>query len=700
MSNRSITLQPSHVSSNMERWRNLGIIAHIDAGKTTLTERILLKTGLIHRTGEVHDGNTTMDFGALEREKGITITAAATQAHWHSARHPDHRLTIIDTPGHIDFSIEVERSLRVLDGAVAVFSAVEGVQPQSETVWRQARRYRVPLIAFVNKMDRVGADYERVVRQMRDRLGAHPATIGWPLGAEEAYVGTYDLVDETLWTWDADGNAAQRPWTDEERGKMQVRRNLLIEAVADADDAVLAVYADGGVVDAQLLRAGLRRATLAGKLVPVLPGTAFKNKGVETLLDAVVDYLPSPLDRPAVEAVVDEKSGEVVVALPPDASGPLVGLVFKVVTAAHGTLAFLRVYSGSAKVGDQVWVSGRDSNSRIGRLAVVMADKTVDVDSAQAGEIVAVAGWKDVATGDTVAAPGRHLRLERIRAAQPVLAWAVTASTATDLPKLSSGLARLTMEDPSFSVSVDEDTGETLLWGMGELHLEIKVETLKRDYGVAVRTGTPRVAYQETIARATGVVEGAVKKQTGGQGQYAVVRLSIEPREDGENVFVDKIKGGAIPRNFIPAVEKGMHDALKQGPKGHPVVGVTVTVVDGAFHPTDSSDLAFQKAGALAVAEALKQAGSVVLEPVMRVSVETPPEYVGDVIADLQRRHGRLNNLQEQEGRAEVEAKVPLAQLAGYTTTLRSLTQGRAAGSMELAGYEPEVAAPALRKAA
>ena len=688
-------------SNNMERWRNLGIIAHIDAGKTTLTERILLKTGLIHRTGEVHDGNTTMDFGALEREKGITITAAATQAHWHSARHPDHRLTIIDTPGHIDFSIEVERSLRVLDGAVAVFSAVEGVQPQSETVWRQARRYGVPLIAFVNKMDRVGADYERVVRQMRERLGARPATIGWPLGAEEAYTGTYDLVDQALWTWDTDGNATVRPWTDEERAQMQLRRNLLIEAVADADDAVLAVYAEGGAVDGELLRAGLRRATLAGKLVPVLPGTAFKNKGIETLLDAVVDYLPSPLDRPAVHAEVDEKAADSTpLELAPTPAGPLAGLVFKVVAHSHGTLAFLRIYSGALKVGDQVWLSGRDSNLRIGRLAVVMADKTVDVTEAQAGEIVAVVGWKEVGTGETVAAPARHLRLETIRTQTPVLAWAISPAAATDLPKLSAGLARLTLEDPSLTVSVDAETGETLLWGMGELHLEIKVETLKRDFGVAVRTGTPRVAYQETPARAVGPVEGLLKKQTGGQGQYALVRLLLEPNEIGENVFVDKIRGGAIPRNFIPAVEKGMHDALKQGPNGHPVVGTTVTLVDGGFHATDSSDLAFQRAGAMAVQNALKEAGTVVLEPVMKVAVQTPPEYVGDVISDLQRRHGRLRDMREMEGRAEVEATAPLAQLAGYTTTLRSLTQGRAAGSMELSGYEPEVAASTLRKAA
>jgi len=697
--NTRTNLRPNSVQA-MERWRNLGIIAHIDAGKTTLTERILWKTGEIHRTGEVHDGNTTMDFGDLEREKGITITAAATQAHWHSARHPDHRLTIIDTPGHIDFGIEVERSLRVLDGAVVVFSAVEGVQPQSETVWRQARRYGVPLIAFVNKMDRVGADFERVVGQMRERLGARPVAVAWPLGAEDAYSGDYDLIDQVLWTWDTDGTATLRPWTDEERGQMQLRRNLLIEAVADADDAVLAVYADGGTVEADLLRAGLRRATLAGKLVPVLPGSAFKNKGVETLLDAVVDYLPSPLDRPAVKAEVDDKAGNTSVELAPTPDGPLAGLIFKVVAHSHGTLAFLRLYSGSLAVGDQVWLSGRDSNLRIGRLAVVMADKTVDVTQAQAGEIVAVVGWKEVGTGETVAAPGKHLRLETIRTQTPVLAWAISAATATDLPKLSAGLARLTLEDPSFTVSVDQETGETLLWGMGELHLEIKVETLKRDYGVGVRTGTPRVAYLETPARAVGPVEALLKKQTGGQGQYALVRLLLEPRDDGENVFVDKIRGGAIPRNFTPAVEKGMRDALRQGPNGHPVIGATVTLVDGGFHATDSSDLAFQKAGAMAVQSALKEAGTVILEPVMKVAVDTPPEHVGDVIADLQRRHGRLRNLQEMEGRAEVEAMVPLAQLAGYTTTLRSLTQGRATGSVELAGYEPEIAPVARRLAA
>jgi elongation factor G len=386
--------------------------------------------------------------------------------------------------------------------------------------------------------------------------------------------------------------------------------------------------------------------------------------------------------------------------LAPDPEGPLAGLVFKVVAHSHGTLAFLRIYSGSLKVGDQVWLSGRDGNLRVGRLAVVMADKTVDVTEAQAGEIVAVVGWKEVGTGETVAAPNRQLRLETIRTQTPVLAWAISPAAAADLAKLSAGLARLTLEDPSFTVSVDAETGETLLWGMGELHLEIKVETLKRDYGVTVRTGTPRVAYQETPARAVGPVEGLLKKQTGGQGQFALVRLLLEPREDSENVFVDKIRGGAIPRNFIPAVEKGMRDALRQGPNGYPVVGATVTLVDGGFHATDSSELAFQKAGAMAVQAALKQAGTVVLEPVMKVAVETPPEYVGDVISDLQRRHGRLRDLQELEGRAEVEALVPLAQLAGYTTTLRSLTQGRAAGTMELSGYEPEVAVPAQRKAA
>jgi len=531
-------------TKTVSRWRNLGIIAHIDAGKTTLTERLLWKTGAIHRMGEVHDGATTTDFSPIERQRGITIGAAAVQTQWH-----DHRLTLIDTPGHIDFAIEVERSLRVLDGAVAVFSAVEGVQPQSETVWRQARRHDVPLIAFVNKMDRIGASFDGVVAQMRAKLDANPWPLGVPLGAESELRGWVDLVDRATVLWDDDGAATRQPWTDAEAAQYSSARERLVAAVADHDDALAVAYldslsVDGLDVDAASLKAALRRATLRGAGVPVLAGSAFKTKGMETLLDAIVDYLPSPLDRPAVKAEGDHGD----VALASDASGPLAALVFKIVHQEHGPLSFVRVYSGTLNVGDTVWTSRREKAVRVGRLVVVQADRGTDVERAYAGEIVAVAGWKDAVSGETLSGVSRKLVLDTIRAQPAVLSWRLSAEKSGDLIRLGQGLASLAQEDPSFRVTTDPDTGETLAWGMGELHLEVTIERLRQDWGVAVKTGSPRVAYQETPSRAVVGVEGKVSKQTGGSGQYARVTIDVEPRDDGDATFVDKTTGGVVPR--------------------------------------------------------------------------------------------------------------------------------------------------------
>jgi len=680
-----------------QNWRNIGIIAHIDAGKTTLTERILLKTGEIHRAGEVHNGQTTMDHTDLERERGITITAAATQCEWSSAEVAPHRLTIIDTPGHIDFSIEVERSLRVLDGAVAVFCAVGGVQPQSETVWRQARRHKVPVIAFINKMDRIGADFERVLGQLREKLGAKAVPVAWPLGAENAFEGTHDLVGRKTWTWTAEGVATVAAWDDAAAAGLEARRQELVEAVAEFDDELMEAFAMGQDASAEAIRRALRRGALEGAVVPVLAGSAFKNKGVETLLDAVAHYLPSPMDRAAVPA--QSESGEQMAA--PDAEAPLAGLVFKVVAQEHGTLAFVRLYSGRLSIGQTVWNSGKGSTARVGRLCVVKADETEDVSSAQAGEIVAIMGWKDAATGETLCAENHRWALESIQAQAPVLAWTLSAQSQSDLARMGTGLARLAQEDPSFKVTSDPETGETIAWGMGELHLDVMVERLRREFGVETRRGTPRVAYQEILAGATGPVEGKLAKQTGGKGQFARVVMEFAPRDDGLVVFEDRVKGGVVPRGFIPAVEKGVRLACAQGPHGHPVVGLTATLVDGEAHAVDSSEMAFQKAGSLALAAAFEARGTVVLEPVMRVKVDGPAHAVGDVIADAQRRQGRLLGVEEESGGARIEALVPLSQLGGYATALRSLTQGRASAAMELESYEPvAISAPNLRRKA
>ncbi|CAH0284898.1 elongation factor G [Stenotrophomonas lactitubi] len=669
----------------LSRLRNLGIIAHIDAGKTTLTERLLWKTGEIHRVGEVHDGNATTDFSAIERERGITIGAAAVHAQWAPRDLPLHQLTLIDTPGHIDFAIEVERSLRVLDGAVAVFSAVDGVQPQSETVWRQARRHGVPLIAFVNKMDRIGASFERVLEQLQDKLRARPWALGMPLGSEGDFHGWVDLVDGRVLHWQDGGAATVTAWSDAERAQWRPQRNALVEAVADHDDVLATAWLEGRDIDAAMLRAAIRRATLAGAGVPVLAGAAFKDKGIETLLDAVVDYLPSPLDRPAVTA---EGEGGAVL-LPPDPDGPLAGLLFKITHQQHGALSFVRLYSGTLKVGDNVASSQHPQGRRISRLVRVQADQTQDIGQAVAGDIVAVLGWKDAVSGETLSGRGQPLLLESIQAQAPVLAWRLEPARAADLIRLAQGLASLAQEDPSFRVETDRDTGETLAWGMGELHLEVMVERLRSEWKLDIGIGAPRVAYQETPQRAVEGVVGRLVKQTGGQGQFAHVVLDVVPRDDGEVVFNDRIVGGVVPRNFIAAVEKGVRAALSEGPQGHPVVGIEVSLVDGQTHAKDSSEMAFHRAGSEGIKAALAASGTQLLEPVMAVTVHSPSASVGDVVGDLNRRHGRVARIDDKDGRAEVSGFAPLAQLVGYTTSLRSLSQGRASSESHLHGYEP-----------
>jgi elongation factor G len=668
------------------RWRNLGIIAHIDAGKTTLTERMLHASGVIHRTGEVHEGAATTDHMPLERERGITIGAAAVQLPWTVAGQP-HRLTLIDTPGHVDFAIEVERSLRVLDGVVAVFSAVAGVQPQSETVWHQADRHGVPRLAFLNKMDQPGANFERVVGQLRAELGA---TV-WPvlvpdLDALGDPIAAVDLVHQTHQAWTSTGEADPLPWTAEQAVRFAPARLALIEALADHDDVLLQAFLEGTDVSADEINRALRAGTLARVGVPVLMGSAYRNRGVRALLDAVVTCLPSPQDRPAVSAT--PLAGEER-PLAPDPEGPLAALVFKVLNQAHGTLAFVRVYSGRLRLGQAVLNPRTGQVQRIGRLAVVMADRTQDIAAAEAGDIVALPGWKEAVTGDTLTAPEAPSVLESIHTQPAVLAWRLTPARQTDLLRLGAGLARLAQEDPSFRVSVDADTGETLVWGMGELHLEIMVERLRRESQVDVQVGSPRVAYLERLRSAVFAIEGKVDKQTGGHGQFARVSLDVVPRDDEQIVFESAIVGGAVPRSFVLATEKGVRSALENGPQGFPVVGVTILLRDGQTHPVDSSEMAFARAGGLAVMAALQQAGTWRLEPRMRVSVDTPSAQVGEVIGDLQRRGGQVNGLTDHGVRSSVEAEAPLAALEGYTTTLRSLTQGRAQAQLTFARYAP-----------
>jgi elongation factor G len=664
-------------------------MAHIDAGKTTTSERILFYTGVSYKIGEVHEGTATMDWMEQEQERGITITSAATTCFW-KRNGEEYRINIIDTPGHVDFTIEVERSLRVLDGAVAVFDAVAGVQPQSETVWRQADKYNVPRIAFINKMDRPGADFDHAVDTIRTRLSANPVCIQMPIGAEDQFKGVVDLITMKSLLWKDETKGAE--YVVEEiaanlKEAAEAAREKMIEAIANADDDIATKYLEGEAVTEAEIRSALRRNCIGIKLVPVVCGTAFKNKGVQTLLDAVIDYLPSPLDIPAVQGT--DKSGEVV-DRPADDKTPFSALVFKIMADKHvGQLSFTRIYSGTLKSGSYVYNSTKDAKERVGRIMKMHANKREDLDEAYAGEIVAIAGLKNVTTGDTICIDSHPVILEAMEFPTPVISLAIEPKTRQDQEKLGIGLGKLAQEDPSFRVTTDQETNQTIISGMGELHLEIIVDRLKREYGVEANVGKPQVAYRETI-RKPAKGEEKYARQTGGRGQYGHVVLEIEPNEPGGGFeFNNKIVGGVIPREYIPAVEKGVVQALEGGIlAGYEMVDVRVNLVFGSYHEVDSSEMAFKIAGSIAFKTAAKAASPVLLEPVMKVEVVTPEDYMGSVTGDLSSRRGRIEGMGSRTGTQIITAMVPLAEMFGYETDLRSMTQGRAASSMHFARYE------------
>ncbi len=665
--------------------RNIGIMAHIDAGKTTTTERVLYYTGITYKLGEVDEGTATMDWMEQEQERGITITSAATTCFWR-----DYRINVIDTPGHVDFTAEVERSLRVLDGAVALFCAVGGVEPQSETVWRQADRYHVPRIAFVNKMDRSGANFEHAVQMMRTRLAANAVPVQLPLGAEESFVGVIDLIgmkailylDETL---GAQFRVEEIPAEHEERA--QTARDKLIEAACEVDDHLMDVYLSGKQPSEEELTAAIRKGTVELSLVPVLCGAAFKNKGIQPLLDAVVDFLPSPLDVPAFVGL-DPKTGEKVERVASD-DEPFSALVFKIITDSYvGQLSFFRVYSGVLKSGSYVYNTARQGRERIGRLLKMHANKREDIKEVYAGDIAAAVGLKSIQTGDTICDERRPVVLESMKFPEPVISVVIEPKTKADQDKLSMALAKLTQEDPTFKVYTDSDTGQTIISGMGELHLEIVVDRLLREFNVAAGVGKPQVAYKETIRRPAEAV-GRFVRQTGGRGQYGHCEIAIEPLPGGKFEFVNEIVGGAIPREYIPAVEAGVKEAMEHGIlASYPVVDVRVRLTDGTYHEVDSSERAFKIAGSMAFKTAAKNADPALLEPVMQVSVVVPEEYMGDVIGDLNARRGRVTSMGSRGTTQIIDGNVPLAEMFGYATDLRSATQGRATYTMHFARYE------------
>jgi elongation factor G len=673
----------------LSRFRNIGIMAHIDAGKTTTTERVLYYTGVSYKIGEVHEGTATMDWMPQEQERGITITSAATTCFW-KRDGDEYRINIIDTPGHVDFTIEVERSLRVLDGAVAVFDAVAGVQPQSETVWRQADKYNVPRIAFINKMDRPGADFDHSVETIQIRLSANPVSIQMPIGAEDQFKGIIDLIRMKAITWRDETKGAE--YVEEEipanmKDAALAARDRMIEAVANADDEIAEKYLEGEPVSEAEIRAALRRGCIAIKLVPVVCGSAFKNKGVQPLLDAVIDYLPSPMDIAAVTGT-DKKGNEV--ERKADDKAPFSALVFKIMADKHvGQLSFTRIYSGTVKSGSYVYNSTKDSRERAGRILKMHANKREDVDEAYAGEIVALAGLKNVTTGDTICAESHPVILEAMEFPAPVISLAIEPKTRQDQDKLGVALGRLAQEDPSFRVTTDQETNQTIISGMGELHLEIIVDRLKREYNVEANVGKPQVAYRETIRRAA-KGEEKYARQTGGRGQYGHAVLEIEPNEAGKGFeFVNEIVGGVIPREYIPAVEKGVVEAMEGGIlAGYEMVDIRVRLVFGSYHEVDSSEMAFKIAGSIAFKDAAKKAGPVLLEPVMKVEVVTPEEYMGAVTGDLSSRRGRIEGMATRPGTQIITAMVPLAEMFGYETDLRSMTQGRASSTMHFARYE------------
>lgn len=673
--------------SPLERTRNIGIMAHIDAGKTTTTERILYYTGVSHRMGEVHDGAATMDWMEQERERGITITAAATTCFWR-----EHRINIIDTPGHVDFTIEVERSLRVLDGAVAVFDSVQGVEPQSETVWRQADKYRVPRIAFMNKMDRIGADFYGGVQTIVDRLGANPVPIQLPIGREADYKGSIDLVTMKAYIYDDETLGAKYKVVDipaDLLDQAKEYREKMVDKVAEHDEQAMERYLNGESLSVEEIMRAIRSGTINMKLTPVICGSAFKNKGVQQLLDAVVDYLPSPLDIPPVVGV--EPAGGKEVKRSANDDEPFAALAFKIMTDPFaGQLTFFRVYSGTLKTGTSVYNITKDTKERIGRLLKMHANKREDIDEVYAGDIAAAVGLKGATTGDTLCDEKKPVLLEVMKFPEPVIAMAIEPKTKQDQEKLGFSLQKLAQEDPSFRVHTDEETGQTIIAGMGELHLEIIVDRLLREFKVDANVGKPEVAYRETI-RGTAEHEAKYIKQTGGRGQYGHVVLTVEPAEPGVGFeFLNKVVGGAIPREYIPAIEKGVKERMEAGVlAGYPLRDVCVKLIDGSYHDVDSNEMAFKIAGSMALNEACKKANPVLLEPIMKVEVLVPQEFMGDVIGNLNGRRGKVHGIKVRAGAQAIEAAVPLSEMFGYATDLRSRTQGRATYSMEFDRYEP-----------
>jgi elongation factor G len=691
----------------LRRVRNIGIMAHIDAGKTTTTERILLYTGLTHKLGEVHDGNAVMDWMAQERERGITITSAATTVFWggtdasskngkgrkeglHSRIPEQHRINIIDTPGHVDFTVEVERSLRVLDGAIALFDSVAGVEPQSETVWRQADKYAVPRIAFVNKMDRIGANFYKAVDTMVDRLGANAVPVQLPIGAEGEFQGIVDLVEmkATIYKDDLGAEWEETEIPEELRARAEEYREKLMDAVADQDEDLMMLYLEGEEIDPNQIRGAIRRATLDIQMTPVFVGSAFKNKGVQPLLDGVVDYLPSPLDRPPVVGITPD--GEEI-ALEADENGPLAAIAFKVQADPHvGKLTYIRVYSGTLKSGSYVMNTTKGKRERVGRLLQLHANSREQREEVYAGELVAAIGLSQTGTGDTLisAEDSTPIVLEQMIFPEPVIDQAIEPKTKADQEKLSVALQRLAEEDPTFTVRGDEETGQTVIAGMGELHLEIIVDRLLREFRVDANIGRPQVAYRETVRKRVENVEGRFVRQTGGRGQYGHAVINVEHNDEQGYEFENKIVGGVIPREYIPSVDKGIREALDNGVvAGYPVVDVRVELVDGSYHDVDSSEMAFQIAGSMAIKEGLKRANPVLLEPVMDVEVVVPEEFMGDVMGDLSARRGQIQGMDSRGGGQVIRAMVPLSEMFGYATTVRSKTQGRATFTMQFDHY-------------
>ncbi|AFZ27051.1 translation elongation factor 2 (EF-2/EF-G) [Cylindrospermum stagnale PCC 7417] len=668
----------------LEKVRNIGIAAHIDAGKTTTTERILFYSGIIHKIGEVHEGTAVTDWMEQERERGITITAAAISTSW-----KDHQINIIDTPGHVDFTIEVERSMRVLDGVIAVFCSVGGVQPQSETVWRQADRYKVPRIAFINKMDRTGANFYRVHEQMRDRLRANAIAIQLPIGSENDFLGIIDLVRMCAYIYANDqGTDIQETEIPPELLEQATEyRTKLVEAVSETDDALMTKYFDGEELTEAEIRTALRKGTTAGTIVPVLCGSAFKNKGVQLMLDAVVDYLPAPTEVPPIQGLLP--NGDTVERRADD-NEPLAALAFKIMADPYGRLTFVRVYSGVLKKGSYVLNASKDKKERISRLVLMKADDRQDVDELRAGDLGAALGLKDTLTGDTLCDEGSPVILESLFIPEPVISVAVEPKTKNDMDKLSKALQSLSEEDPTFRVRVDPETNQTVIAGMGELHLEILVDRMLREFKVEANVGAPQVAYRETIRKAVNKIEGKFIRQSGGKGQYGHVVINLEPGEPGTGFeFVSKIVGGTVPKEYVGPAEQGMKECCESGVvAGYPLIDVRATLIDGSYHDVDSSEMAFKIAGSMAMKEAVSKASPVLLEPMMKVEVEVPEDFIGNVIGDLIARRGQIESQSTEQGLAKVTSKVPLATMFGYATDIRSKTQGRGIFTMEFSHYE------------